>query len=145
MKKLFVSVAAFAMLAAGVAHANEIELRKAMMKSNGESMGVLAKMAKGEMDYDAAAALDAFTKMNKVAMQFGAMFPAGTETGGETTANPKIWEDAAGWEAALKKYADDTAAAVAAAPADKEAFMPVFGAVAGNCQSCHQAFRVAKN
>ena len=70
MKKLFVSVAAVAMLAAGVAQANEIELRKAMMKSNGESMGVLAKMAKGEMDYDAAAALDAFTKMNKVAMQF---------------------------------------------------------------------------
>ncbi len=143
MRKLFFGVAAVALLASSAANAQSIELRKAMMKSNEASMGVLVKTIKGEMEYDPAAVLEAFTKMHKVATQIGEFFPEGSETGGETTASPKIWEDKAGFEAALKKYADDTAAAMAAAPQDKEAFTAVFGPVAGNCNSCHQVYRLS--
>ncbi|MEZ5790550.1 MAG: cytochrome c [Nitratireductor sp.] len=146
MRKFLYAIAAVGLLVSGVAHADAISDRKAMMKEKvGASMGVLAKMAKGEMDYDTAAAVAAFQTMNDVTKTFGDLFPAGSETGGDTTASPKIWEDMDGFKAKLAKFGEDTAAAVAAAPADKDAFMPVFGQVAGNCKACHEMYRVQKN
>ncbi len=144
MKKLFLGVAAVAMMVAGVAHADAIADRKAAMKNNGAQMGVLGKTAKGEMAFDAAAVLAAFTAMRQGVEGFADHFPAGSETGGETTASPKIWEDMDGFKAALAKFTGDLDAAITAAPADKDAFMAVFGPVAGNCQSCHEAYRVMK-
>ncbi len=145
MKKLFLGVAAVAMMVAGVAHADAIADRKAVMKMKvGASMGVLGKTAKGEMDFDAAAVLAAFTTMREGAGGFGDLFPAGSETGGETTASPKIWEDMEGFKAKLAKFTGDLDSAITAAPADKDAFMAAFGPVAGNCQSCHEAYRVMK-
>jgi cytochrome c556 len=142
MKKLFASVALAGILAAGVAHADAIADRKALMKANGGAMGVLAKTAKGEMAFDAAAVAAAFKALNDSTKTFGDMFPKGSETGGETTVAPKLFEDMAGFKTALAKFAADTDAAVKAAPATKEAFMAVFGPVAGNCKSCHEVYRL---
>ncbi len=122
-----------------------IAQRQAAMKSVGAAAGVAGKMLKGEMAYDAAAALDALTKISEVAQTFGDYFPEGSETGGETRASPKIWEDQTGWEAALAKFEMDSAAAVAAAPADLDAFKASFGAIGANCGTCHKAYRLAKN
>jgi cytochrome c556 len=146
MKKLFFSVAAASLLIAGVAHADAIAERKAIMKEKvGASMGVLVKTSKGEVAYDAAAVLAALTTMRESTANFGDLFPAGTETGGETTASPKIWEDTEGFKAALAKYRADLDAAIAAAPQDVAALGPVLGAVGGNCKSCHESFRVKTN
>ncbi len=146
MKKLFFSVAAATLLFAGVAHADAISDRKAIMKEKvGASMGVLVKTSKGEMAYDAAAVLAALTTMREATANFGDLFPAGSETGGETTAAPKIWEDMDGFKAALAKFHTDLDAAIAAAPADVAALGPVLGSVGGNCKSCHETFRIMKN
>ena len=85
--------------------------------------------------------------MNAAAVTFGDYFPEGSNTG-DTTASPKIWEDAAGFQAALTKFSDATGAAMAAAgkdgPADLDAFKAAMGPVMGNCKSCHEGFRVKK-
>lgn len=143
MKRLFLGTVAVAMLGSGIALADEIADRKAIMKEKvGASMGVLVKTSKGEMAYDAEAVEAAFTTMRESTDNFVALFPEGTETGGKTTADPKIWSDRAGFEAALVKFHSDLDAAIAAEPQDKEAFMPVFGQVAANCKACHETYRV---
>jgi len=146
MKKLFLGALASALLVSGIAYADEIADRKAIMKTKvGASMGVLGKTAKGEMAYDAEAVKAAFSTMRESTEGFADLFPEGTESGGETSVSPKIWEDMDGFKAALAKFHGDLDAAIAAEPADKEAFMAVFGPVASNCQACHQSYRILNN
>ncbi len=144
MHKFILGVAGAMLLATNVAHADAISDRQAAMKKNGAAMGVLVKTVKGEMDYDPAAVLAAFNTMREDMDGFEELFPEDSMSGGDTTAAPAIWEDKEGFKAAVEKMESDLDAAIAAAPADKAAFMPVFQQVAGNCQSCHEAFRVKK-
>lgn len=133
---------ALAIPAAAIA-ADPVETRMQLMKQVGGAMKTLGGMAKGAAPFDAAAAAGAFQSMNDAADAFGAHFPEGSLTE-KSEASPKVWSDAAGFEAAVAKFIADTEAAVAAAPADKAAFMPVFGQVASNCKGCHQGYRVKK-
>jgi cytochrome c556 len=142
------SIAALSILAlatggALAALADPIAERQAAMKRISGHMRDLAPFARGEQAYDAAAvmqrlqALDAEMKAYDVAL----LFPDGSETGGDTEASAKIWDDKAGFQAAVDKFAGDIAAAVSANPQDLNAFTPVFGEVGANCRSCHGAFR----
>lgn len=145
IRKIAIAIGVMSLATAYAAAQGPISQRIAAMKATGAAAGAAGKMLKGEMAYDAAAALDALTKISEVAQTFGDYFPEGSETGGETRASPKIWEDSAGWEAALAKFQMDSAAAVAAAPADLDAFKASFGAIGANCGTCHKAYRLAKN
>ena len=60
MRKLVLAISALA-LAVSAAFADPIADRKALMKENGKAVGGLAKMAKGETPFDAAAVLAALT------------------------------------------------------------------------------------
>ena len=121
-----------------------VSLRMQMMKNTGAAMGMAGKMAKGAMDYDPVVAEAAFRIMNAAAAGFGSVFPEGSMTE-KSEASPKVWSDAAGFEAAAAKFLADTTMAVEAKPQDKAAFMKVFGQVASNCKGCHQDYRVKKN
>lgn len=148
MKRLAFCLAMAAGLAlSSVAQAADdpIATRKAVMKHVGKSTGALGAIMKGEADFDPRVAELAFRTMNGAALTFANFFPEGSQSGGETTAAPKIWEDSAGFAAAVAKFEADTAAAIAAAPADLDAFKGTFGKVAANCKSCHEAYRVKKN
>ena len=126
-----------------VAQSDPIAQRKALMKEVGGAMGPLAAMNKGEAPFDLAkvkASLDVFGKSSK---SMGALFPATSKTGGETAADPKIWDDAAGWAAAIKKYDDVTVAAVAAIK-DEASFKAEFPKLGGACGGCHNTYRVKK-
>ncbi|MGG7566169.1 c-type cytochrome [Rhodovulum sp. DZ06] len=150
--RIAAAAALFAIGSAAVAHgdmgpadlSDPVSLRMHMMKNVGAAMGALGGMAKGEIAYDAALAEQSFRVMNSAALGFAAQFPEGSATH-DSEASPKIWSDAAGFEAAAAKFLADTASAMAAKPADKDAFMPVFGQVAANCKGCHQDYRVKKN
>lgn len=144
MRKLVIAISALA-IAGSAAFAEPIADRKALMKANGAAMGSLSPFVKGEQAYDAAAVLAALTKLSEDAqkMDVEVLWPVGTETG-DTTSSPKIWEDKAAFQAAVDKFKADTAAAVAAAPADVDALKVQFGAIGSNCGTCHQAFRVKK-
>ena len=144
MHKLILGVAAAMLLTTGVANADAISDRQAAMKKNGGAIGPLVKIMKGEMDYDPATVLASFTTMREDMDGFENLFPEDSMTGGDTTASPKIWEDMDGFKAAVEKMRGDLDAAIAAAPQDKAAFMPVFQQVAGNCGACHEAYRIKK-
>lgn len=145
MRKLLAAISILA-LAVSAASADPISDRQASMKERGKIVGTLSKMVKGEQEFDAALVLSSLQTLQENAEKFDveALFPAGTETGGDTTAAPKIWEDKAGFNAAEDKYLADVKAANAAAPADLDALKAQLGAVGQNCASCHRTFRIKK-
>lgn len=148
MRKIITVICAATLLSSGLAyaasHSDPISTRKAEMKKVGGAMGAMVKMSKGEIDFDAAVALASLKTMNEVSGKFSELFPVGSEVGDKTTAAPKIWEDMAGFKAAITKFEADTTAAIANAPADKAALGAVLGAVGGNCKACHQDYRIKK-
>jgi len=145
MRKLVLAVSMLA-FAGSAAMADPIAQRQEIMKANGKALKSIAAIAKGEQPFDAELVLAALKTLNEDAQKFdvAALFPQESETGGDTTASPKIWEDMAGFQKAVDKFKADTEAAVAAAPADLDTFKAEFGKVAQNCGSCHETFRIKK-
>ncbi len=139
----FAALSAAATMA--VASDDPIKTRKAMMKSVGDSMKVVVPMVKGEVDYDAMKAEQAIRVIQDVATNVVNYFPAGSETGGETEAAPKIWEDMAGFKASAASLEADAGAAATAAAGGLDAFRAAFGKMAGNCKACHEDYRIKKN
>jgi cytochrome c556 len=142
MKKIFIGTLAACLIASTAVYADEIADRKAAMKNVGFALGALVKMFKGEVDYDPQMAVLAFSVLNNATIGFPGLFPPGTETGGKTNAGPKIWEDMDGFKAAVAKAQGDSAAAIAAKPADLDSFKVLFRKVAKNCNICHETYRL---
>jgi len=142
MKSLVVSISILA-FAASAALADPIADRKAIMKQRGGLVGSIAPIAKGEQPFDAAKVAEVFAalKANAEGYDVEAFFPADSMTG-DTKASPKIWEDMAGYKAAVDKYTADVTAAAAANPQDLEAFRAEFGKITSNCGGCHKAWRL---
>lgn len=146
MRKLLVAISVLA-FAASAASADPIADRQALMKERGKIVGGLSKVVKGEQDFDAAEVLSALQALQANAERFDAdaLFPVGTETGGETTVAPKVWEDMDGFKAAEDKYLANVKAAAASAPADVDALKAQLGTLGGDCAACHKEFRIKKS
>lgn len=141
------TVAGLALALAGgaaYAQADAIKQRKETMKAVGGSMGTLVKMVKGEEPYDSAKAKAAVETMAAKAKGFDALFPAGSEKGGETEAAAKIWSDNAGFKAALTKFETTANAQVAVAAKDLDGVKASVGALGATCKGCHDDYRVKK-
>lgn len=148
MRKLVLGVAALCLTGmAAMAADDPIAIRKHIMDSVGAAAGLSGGMMKGEIPYSPAAGKSAIATMVAASAAYGSFFPEGTDKG-DTTASPKIWEDAAGFQKALDKFAADAGAAMAASgkdgPADLDAFKAAMGPVFDNCKACHEAYRVKK-
>lgn len=146
MLKRVMAAAAVAVLAAGAAIAADEPqvVRQEMMKKVGGAMGAIAAMAKGEKAYDAEVVRASLTTMSEVAKAFPDQFPAGSESGFETEASPKIWESMDDFKSKSMALADAADAQLASVPADAAGLGAVMGAVGGTCQSCHENYRVKK-
>lgn len=146
MRLFFLTLSSAAVLFTGVAQADVVADRQAIMKDLGRSVGSIAPMIKGEKPFDAATVLAALEKIDADAgkLNVDTLFPAGSDQG-DTEASPKIWENKDDFVKHIEKFQTDAAAALAAKPQDLDALKPVFQQVASNCGSCHQAFRVKKN
>lgn len=129
-------------LTAVMAQSNPIAERKDAMKAVGAATRDGAAMAKGEVAFDAAKAQAIFKTYADSAKKMETLFPDTSKTGGDTTASPKIWEDQAGFKAALAKF--ETDAAAGANIANLDAFRTAFGAATKNCGTCHEVFRIKK-
>jgi cytochrome c556 len=139
-------VAGVAVIASGAAVAQDaIAKRKALMKAVGGATKTGSQMVKGEIPFDAAKAAESMNTIAKGWAEFATLYPKGTETGGETTASPKIWETFADFDAQGKKMAADAAKAATAAAGGADAFKAAFGDVTKSCKSCHDVYRVKKN
>ena len=118
-----------------------IPARQELMKMNGAAAKAASDMIKGTTPYDAVKAADAMKIIAANLEQFPSLFPPGSESGGDTKASAKIWEDMAGFEAAAAKLVADAKAAETAAADGLEAFKTAFGAVGADCGGCHEAYR----
>ncbi len=113
--------------------------RHELMETVKEAAQVLGPMAQGKTEYDPVAAMQALEVWRDVGSKFGDLFPDGSE-GGE--AAPAIWEDRDGFNAALKKWQDATAAAIAANPQTLEDAKASIGPAFGSCKNCHDSYRI---
>lgn len=144
--KLAVSALVLAAFSAGavVAAGTPQENRQQLMKGIGGAMGSLAKIAKGEAAYDAATVKGALETMATNAKAFPNEFPAGSETGMDTEASPKIWENMDDFKAKSAKLASDAEMLLAQLPADQAAVGDAMKTLGGDCQSCHETYRMKK-
>ena len=142
MKKIIVAVALLALGTSG-AFADAIKERQDLMKATGAATKALVPFAKGEAAFDAAAVKTQLGHNVEAATKYPSLFPDDSKSGGDTTAAPKIWEDKAGFQAAIDKFLADTNEAMKAT--DTASFGAAFGKVTANCKSCHETFRVKKS
>lgn len=119
--------------------------RQLMMKNVGAAAGAGGAILKGEAEFDPRVADLIFRTIHQASLGYGELFPEGSETGNETEASPKIWEDMEGFQAQLAELRSDVEAAMEAKPQDKEAFQQAFGEVTQNCKACHEKYRISKN
>jgi cytochrome c556 len=132
--------APLALYAAG--NAGEIiKYRKNVMDANGGHTDAAAAIIENKVDFkdqliDHARAIEAGTR------NVPALFPAGTETGGETRARPEVWSKRDQFE----KQAGDTrekaaAFAKAVAAKDEAQTRTAFKELDNSCNACHKEFR----
>ncbi len=145
----FRTLAAAAVLAAigagAVIAADEPQVvRQGMMKSVGGAMGALAGFAKGEKPYDAEIVKASLTTISEVGKAFPDQFPAGSETGHETEASPKIWEAMDDFKAKSLKLGTDADTVLASMPADQAGVGAALGTLGPNCGGCHEVYRLKK-
>ncbi|SIS93465.1 c-type cytochrome [Paracoccus saliphilus] len=136
--------AALPLFAHADAAEDAIEARHGYMKMLSINMGTLAGMAKGEIEYDEAAASTAGANIETLSnYTVPALFPEGTAEGeaDDSDALPAIWENP---EDFARKFADLGEAATGAGDAvmgGQENIGPALQKLGGACKACHDDYR----
>ena len=149
MKKLaaFIVTAAAAVLSAPAsaqfAKAEDaIKYRQSALFVMGQHFGRLGAMANGRAPFDAKVAQENADIVAQMAKLAWAGFGAATDKGAPTKALPAIWSEQAKYkEHADKLQAEATKLAAAAKTGNLDNLKASFGATAGTCKACHDAFR----
>jgi len=148
MKRLLFAGTTIAVLTAAAASwaaMDPIATRKAVMKNNGAAMGALAKMAKGEAPFEANAANLAVRVLYNGAVGYTDLFPDGSQTGMDTEASPKIWEDMAGFKAKGVALEEAAASVIATPITDVDGVKAALGVIGKTCGGCHETYRIKKD
>ncbi len=125
-------------------HADAINARQEHMKGYGAALGVLGKMAQGEVAYDAAAASEAASKLADLAAADQSGFwveGSDINSGIENRALPAIWDNLADFDAKGQDLATAAAAMAAVAGDGLEAVQGQMRGVGGACAGCHRPYR----
>jgi cytochrome c556 len=121
-----------------------IKARQDLMKKSGAAGKAGVAMLKGETAFDLATAKEILATFANDAGKMPTLFPDCSKTGDRTTAAPAIWDKRADFNAAIAKFTADIKAAQQNTK-DLATFKASFGAVANNCKSCHEQFRIRKS
>jgi cytochrome c556 len=134
-------------LGVGVAIAQQdpIAARRALMKANGDQAKAGAAMMKGEAPFDLDKARKMFATFEDAAEKMPSLFPDTSKTGGDTAADPKIWENVDDFKARFAKFGADAKDAIAKVT-DLDSFKAAFGSIGKNdCGGCHEKYRIKKS
>ncbi len=142
LRKIIAAAAVASLATMAIADDDPRHVRHELMEDVRDAAKVVGAMLKGERDYDQAAAMGSLKTWEGVAEQFGGLFPEGSETGEDTEAAPAIWEDRAGFDAALQDWQDAVGTALAANAATLDDARPLLGAVMKTCKGCHDKYRI---
>ena len=119
-----------------------IKYRQSALSVMGTHFGRVGAMANGRVPFDAKAATENADIVADMAKLPWAAFGAGTDKGGNTRAKPEIWTEQAKFkEYSDKLIAESTKLAAAAKTGNLDALKTAFGATAGSCKACHDAFQ----
>ncbi len=121
-----------------------IQARRDIMHNNQEAAKTVFMMIQGQVPYDAAQAAAAMKALQDDMAVFPTLFPEGSDKG-KTQASPAIWQNMEDFKAHAAKLAADAKVAEAAAPDGLDAFKAAAGAVGGDCNGCHELYRVRRN
>lgn len=138
------ATAALPLIAYADAAEDAIEARHGYMKMLAINMGTLSGMAKGEIEYDEAAASTAAANIEAISgYNIVGLFPEGTsvDDSDDSEALTTIWENP---EDFAKKYAAIGEAAAGAGDAVKGGqanIGPVLQKLGGTCKACHDDYR----
>ena len=146
MKRVLLTAAVLVLGATAViAQQDVVKQTQAQMKATGKAVGgTLSPMVKGEKPYDQAAVNEALKTLDDTAKQLPKMFPASIKAAkfdGDYHPSPKVWEDAAGFNAKIEDFAKAVSEAKAKIK-DAESLKAGFPAVGKACSNCHETFRV---
>lgn len=118
-----------------------IKYRQSALFVMAQHFGRIGAMANGRVPFDAKAAADNAEVVADMAKLPWAGFVAGSDKG-STKAKAEIWTEQAKFkEASDKLIAESTKLAAAAKTGNLDAVKTAFGATAGTCKACHDAFR----
>jgi cytochrome c556 len=138
--------AVLALATAAFAADDPIKTRQTLMDNNGAAAGLAAAVTKDELAYSPVIGKAVIQAFAATAYAYGDFFPEGSADPARSAASPKIWEDAAGFQAELQKFQASADAAVQASgkdgPADKAAFAAAVQPIFGSCKSCHEGYRL---
>jgi cytochrome c556 len=140
MRCLVAAAVLFAVIPS-LAMADPVEERQQLVKGVGAATKTGVGLAKGEIPFDAAKAEEVLQVYVNASEKLPTLFPDDSQTGHDTTASPKIWEDMAGFKARAAKLGEDAKAAIAGAT-DQAGFVKGFGMVTQNCNACHETYRI---
>jgi cytochrome c556 len=140
------AIAAIALgVGVAVAQQDPIAARKALMKANNDQAKIGVAMMKGEAPFDLDKVHKIFATFEDAAAKMPNLFPTDSKTGGDTAADPKIWESMDDFKARFVKFGADAKDA-AAKVTDIDSFKAAFGAIGKNdCGGCHEHYRVKKS
>jgi len=146
MVRTVLAVAAIALgVSVAIAQQDPIAARKALMKANGEQAKIGAAMMKGEAPFELATAQKIFATFEDAAAKMPSLFPDNSKSGGDTAADPKIWESMDDVKARFAKFGADAKEAESKVT-DLDSFKGAFGNIGKNdCGGCHQTYRVKKS
>lgn len=121
-----------------------VEQRQGQFKLYLHNFGVMGAMAQGRIDYDADLAQTAADNLFHVTRHDQSrLWPEGTDSMSidGTRAKPEIWDNLDDFVAKFGALQNAAEALQSAAGNGLEAMQAAFGATAGTCQACHQAYR----
>ncbi|MCT4608464.1 MAG: cytochrome c [Pelagimonas sp.] len=121
-----------------------VEARQGYYKLLGANMGVFASMAKGAVEYDAAAAQTAADNMSVLtSYNLAPLFAPGTssEDVDGSRALPAIWSDMAGVQEKGAAFVAAVANMKEVAGQGKAEMAGALGQLGGTCKACHKAYR----
>jgi cytochrome c556 len=145
IRTLIVGTAIALGVCTAVAQQDPIAARKALMKANGDAAKTAGAMIKGEAPFDLATAHKIFATFEDAAAKMPGLFPDNSKTGGDTSADSKIWDNMADFKAKFVKFGEDAKAADSSVK-DLDSFKAAIGDIGKNdCGACHQTYRIKKS
>ncbi len=119
-----------------------VKYRQSSLFVMGQHFARIGAMANGRVPFDAKVAADNAEIVAAMAKLPWAGFGPGTDKGSPTKAKPEIWTEQAKFkDAGDKLMAESAKLAAAAKTGNLDSIKAAFGATAGTCKACHDAYR----
>jgi cytochrome c556 len=147
MKRIALAAAALAVgIGAASGQADLVKERAMLMFRQGEAVGSLTRMARGQAPYDQGKVDEAIVVLIGTSGKLPGLFPVtakGQSPDSDYYATAKVWENKADFDARLAKLSADIAANGPKAKSP-DGLKEALGAITQNCSGCHETYRAKK-